>query len=322
MSDRVWAGVDIGGTKTAVSLATRLPEILTKVEFPTLPERGPDYGIELIQTALRESLAGTGTSPDALAAIGVSCGGPLDPVQGLIQSPPNIPTWVDVPIVQILGQTFGVPCRLENDANAGAVAEHRYGAGRGTRHMIFLTLGTGLGAGLILNGKLYRGASETAGEIGHVRLTRSGPVGYRKAGSVEGWASGGGMVQVAERVLAAGEKRGETSSLLEVTRKGETLSARVIAEAAEAGDPAARRIVRISATKLGEALAVLIDLFNPECIVAGGLAMRMGDSLLAPARKVVQREALARAAAACRIVPAELGEQIGDFAALSVAEGL
>jgi glucokinase len=322
MSDRVWAGVDIGGTKTAVSLAARLPEILTRVEFPTLQERGPAYGIGRIQDTLKESLARTGTSPDALAGIGVSCGGPLDPVRGLIQSPPNIPTWVDVPIIQILGQKFGVPCRLENDANAGAVAEHRYGAGRGTQHMIFLTLGTGLGAGLILNGKLYRGASETAGEIGHVRLTRSGPVGYRKAGSVEGWASGGGMVQVAERVLAAGEKRGEASILRGTARRGEALSARVIAEAAEAGDPAARQIVRISATKLGEALAILIDLFNPECIVAGGLAMRMGDTLLGPARKVARREALGPAAAACRIVPAELGERIGDFAALCVAEGL
>lgn len=321
MSEQVWEGVDIGGTKTAVVLSSEPPTLLSRVEFPTLPQNGPRYAIEKIQNAIHELLASQGKDAKSLAAIGVSCGGPLDRVAGVIQAPPNLPTWVDVPLKEILEREFRVPCRVENDANAGAVAEHRYGAGRGTRNMIFLTMGTGLGSGIIIDGRLYRGASEMGGEIGHLRLTRSGPVGYNKAGSAEGWASGGGMVQVAARVLAAAEKRGEVSSLAGIVKDG-PLTARDIADRAQQGDAIAQKIVRMTGTRLGQTLAILIDILNPECIVIGGLAMRLKEYLLGPARKVVEREALPQAAVACRICPAELGEEIGDVAALCVAQGL
>lgn len=322
MKNRVWAGIDIGGTKTAVVVSAGPPKLLSRVEFPTLPENGSAHAIDRIQNTIHESLADCGVEPGSLEAIGVSCGGPLDRVSGVIQAPPNLPTWNNVPLKQILESEFGVPCRVENDANAGAVAEHRYGAGVGTRNMIFLTFGTGLGSGIIIEGQLYRGASEMAGEIGHVRLTRSGPTGYNKAGSAEGWASGGGMVQVAARVLAAAEKRGEHSLLSSRTSDTSELTARSIADAARQGDSAAQRILRITATRLGQTLAILVDILNPECIAVGGLALRLGESLLGPARKVVQRESLTRAAQACRIVPAHLGERIGDIAALCVAQGL
>lgn len=322
VKNRVWAAVDIGGTKTAVVLSSELPVLLSRVEFPTLPAKGPAYAIDLIQKSIHESLTSCGAEPESLAAIGVSCGGPLDRVSGVIQAPPNLSTWDDVPLKEILEKEFSVPCNLENDANAGAVAEHRYGAGRGTRNMIFLTMGTGLGAGIIIEGRLYRGASEMGGEVGHVRLTRSGPIGYNKAGSAEGWASGGGMVQVASRVLTASEKHGRISSLANIAANGEALTARDIANAAQQGDAVAQRIIRMTGTRLGEVLSILVDLFNPERIVIGGLAMRLGESLLGPARKVVKREGLARAVAACQILPAELGEQIGDVAALCVAQGL
>lgn len=322
MRDRVWAGVDIGGTKTAVVISSAPPALLSRVEFPTLPVKGPTYAIDLIQKAIHELLTSLGLGLGSLAAIGVSCGGPLDRVSGVIHAPPNLQTWANVPLKEILEREFGVPCGLENDANAGAVAEHRYGAGKGTRNMIFLTMGTGLGSGIIIDGHLYRGASEMGGEIGHLRLTRSGPVGYNKAGSAEGWASGGGMVQVASRVLAASAKRGEISCLTNAIEKGRELSARDIANAAQHGDAVAQRIIRMTGTRLGQVLAILIDILNPERIVIGGLAMRLGDSLLEPARKVVEREALAQAATACQILPAELGERIGDIAALCVAQGL
>lgn len=318
MTDRVWAAVDIGGTKTAVVIASNPPELLSRVEFPTLPANGPDDAIRKIQAAIRESMAFCGVRPESLAAIGVSCGGPLDRVSGVIQAPPNLPTWDNVPLKDILQKEFSVPCNVENDANAGAVAEHRYGAGKGTQNMVFMTMGTGLGSGIIIEGRLYRGASEMGGEIGHLRLTRSGPVGYNKAGSAEGWASGGGMVQVAAKLLAAQEKRGGVSSL----RSHAELTARDIADAAQHGDALAQKIIRLTGTKLGEVLAVVIDILNPERIVIGGLAMRLGESLLGPARKVVQREALAQAAVACQILPAQLGERIGDVAALCVAQGL
>jgi glucokinase len=297
----MFAGVDIGGTKTAVVLSAAMPEIVARREFPTRPEDGPSPAIALIKRHLREMLA---EADGALDAIGVSCGGPLDRTAGLIQSPPNLATWSDVGITSILGDEFGVPCYLENDANAGAVAEHRYGAGAGSSHMVFLTMGTGLGAGIVIDGRLYRGATECAGEIGHVRLTARGPVGYNKAGSVEGWASGGG---IAQQAAAAGLG---------------ARTAREVAQAAAQGNRTALRIVRTAGRKLGCALSILIDVLNPERIVIGGLAMRMGEAILGPAREVIRREALPEGARGCTIVPAALGEKIGDLAALCVATRL
>jgi glucokinase len=246
----------------------------------------------------------------------------LDRLSGTIQAPPNLATWIDVPITSILERAFNVPCRLENDANAGAVAEFRYGAGRGAQHMVFLTMGTGIGAGIIADGRLYRGAADLAGEIGHVRLTPSGPTGHNKAGSVEGWASGGGMAAVAQQEVPAAISRGETTLLADSLHTQGTLTARDITLAAQQGDPLAQRIIAGTGHRLGEALAILVDILNPERIVIGGMALRLGETLLAPARAALLREALTASAALCEIVPAALGEQIGDIAALCVAIGL
>jgi glucokinase len=319
---RLWIGVDIGGTKTAVVLSSEPPAMLDRIEFPTLPEQGPERAIELIKQSIYRLIDRSRLDRSRLGAIGVSCGGPLDQAAGVIQAPPNLATWVDVPITAILREEFGLDCSMENDANAGAVAEHRFGAGKGTRHMIFLTMGTGLGAGVIADGRLLSGASGQAGEIGHVRLTASGPVGYNKSGSVEGWASGGGMARVAVQEVEAAIRKGETTALAAKLHDDGTLSARDVADAAQRGDELARRILRDTGSRLGEALAILVDLFNPERIVIGGLAMRLGESLLAPARLVMQREALPGSAKICQIVPAALGERIGDVAAICVAMGL
>jgi glucokinase len=312
----LFAGVDIGGTKTAITISMQPPEILAREQFPTAPADGPEHAIARIIESIDQLLVARGLTSADLRAIGISCGGPLNPVEGIIQGPPNLPTWKDVPICSILREHFGVHCFLENDANAGAMAEFLLGAGRGTRDMVFLTMGTGIGAGLILDGKLYRGSSMAAGEIGHLRLTRSGPRGHNKIGTVEGWASGAGMAQVATMSIRAAVARGESTVL---SAADGLITARDVAIAAHAGDAVAQAIVKKVGEKLGEAMAILIDLLNPECIVVAGLAMRLGDSLLGPARTVVKREALAPSALLCRIVPAELGEHIGDVAALCVA---
>jgi glucokinase len=314
-----WIGVDIGGTKTAVVLSSHPPAMLGRIEFPTLPEEGPEGAIQLIKSSIRQLIDSCQVDKSTLASIGVSCGGPLDAAAGVIQGPPNLRTWIDVPITSILQQEFALECRLENDANAGAVAEHRFGAGQGTRHMIFLTMGTGLGAGVIANGALLSGASGQAGEIGHVRLTDTGPIGYNKAGSVEGWASGGGMAQVAAQEVAAALERGEPTLLAALFRAQGSLSAKDVAEAFRQGDGLAERIIQSTGNRLGEGLAILVDLFNPERIVIGGLAMRLGPALLEPARRVMEREALPASAKVCKIVPAALGESIGDVAAICVA---
>jgi len=322
MEKTAWIGVDIGGTKTAVVLAQKPPAILARIEFPTLPEQGPERALALIQQSVHEVMRGSGIGEARVAAIGISCGGPLDQRAGVIQAPPNLSTWIDVPIVSVFGREFGLPCRLENDADAGAIAEHRFGAGQGARHMVFLTMGTGLGAGIVADGRLIRGAAGQAGEIGHVRLSDSGPVGYHKAGSVEGWASGGGIARVAVREVREAANRGERSTLASTLARDGALTAKHVAEAARGGDAVAQRILASTGNRLGQALAILVDLLNPERIVIGGLAMRLGDSLLAPARVAMEREALPGSARICQVVPAALGEAIGDVAAICVAMGL
>jgi glucokinase len=310
--EKVYLGVDVGGTKTAVILCARPPETLGRIEFATLPDQGPERALQLIVESARSLLAQHGLG---VKAIGVSCGSPLDRVKGIIQAPPNLATWIDVPIRSLLEEAFAAPCQVENDANAGAVAEHRFGAGVGTDHMVFLTLGTGLGAGIIANGSLYLGAGGDAGEIGHVRLSATGPVGYHKAGSIEGWSSGGGIAQLAARVLA---RPGRSSRL----RAVENATARDVGIAAQAGDAVARSILRRSGERLGQTLAMLIDVLNPQRIVLGGLAWRMGEPFMAPMRRVMEREALPQTLRACEVVPAALGEKIGDVAAMCVAMGL
>lgn len=315
-SGSLLAGIDIGGTKTAVVLSTAPPEIAWRAEFPTFPERGPNHALEQIISLIRKGLAESGGT---ISSIGVSCGGPLDRVLGIIQRPPNLPTWDDVPIKALLESEFNIPCSLENDANAGALAEHRFGAGRGCQHMVFLTLGTGVGAGLILNGKIFRGASNMAGEIGHVRLTQDGPNGYNKVGSVEGWASGAGMARHAGATIRDAVAAGE---LTQLSNNLEALTARDIGLACQEGDVIATRIVEQTGSRLGETIAILVDILNPERIIVGGLALRLGDKLLGPARIRMQSEALPASAATCSVVPAELGESIGDVAAICIAMGL
>lgn len=321
MTDKVYVGIDVGGTKTAVVISVNPPEVLGRIEFATVPAKGPERALGLIKQGIRDLLAAQGLGASAIKRIGVSCGGPLDRIQGIIQLPPNLPTWDNVPIKTVIEQEFGARCQVENDANAGAVAEHRFGAGQGAKDMVFLTMGTGLGAGIIANGRLYHGVNDLAGEVGHLRLTRTGPVGHNKAGSAEGWASGGGMAQLAAQAVALARKKRQKTSLLEIVKSGRGLTARDVGMAARKGDSVAIGIIQSTGKRLGEVLAILVDLLNPERIVVGGLAMRLGDLLLDHARAVLQREALALSAASCKIVPAALDERIGDVAALSVAAG-
>ncbi len=301
MNRSLYIGVDIGGTKTAVSLGTAGGKIRTRSSFST-PSGVEETISEVIGRIgrVRAHLEAE-ESEDAVAAIGISCGGPLDAEDGIIQSPPNLPGWDGIPVVEELTTRTGLSCYLENDANAGALAEWYWGNGRGCSDLVFLTFGTGLGAGLILNGRLYRGTSGLAGEIGHVRMTDSGPFGYGKNGSWEGHCSGGGI-----------QRR-----YLELT--GESRSAKEVCIAATEGEPISRKVIDESGRYLGEGISWLIDVLNPECIIIGSIFTR-NEELFRPAvEDTVARETLSRSRADCRILPAGLGETLGDHAALGVA---
>ena len=304
-------GYDIGGTKCAAIVGDRGPDgprVREKRAFPT--PGGWREAMDTLAGTARELLAG-----ERAEAVGISCGSPLSSEKGLILSPPNLPGWDEVPAVELARQAHGAPAFLENDANACALAEWRCGAGRGARSMAFLTCGTGFGAGLILDGRLWRGAFGNAGEIGHTRLTPFGPYGYGKAGSAEGYCSGGGIAQLAELIGRGAIQRGEKPGY---PVPGAT--ARDVAIAARAGDPTAREVFWASGEKLGEALALLADIVDPERFVLGSIYARCQDLLEEPMRRALAREALPGAAERVEILPAALGESVGDIAALCIAE--
>lgn len=318
MDKRLLLGVDIGGTKCAVTLGLSEGDdivIKDKSEFLTTDADGT---IVKIKTAVRDVLDRNSLNDEDIQAIGISCGGPLDSSKGVIMSPPNLPGWDNIPIVGILSEEFGVPAAVHNDANACALAEWKFGAGKGTRNMVFMTFGTGLGAGLILDGKLYTGTNDNAGELGHIRLEDYGPVGYGKAGSFEGFCSGGGIRQLAQSL--AGERL-QMGCKVPWCPDGDLtkITAKVVADAMRDGDPLARRIYEISARHLGAGLSIVVDILNPELIVIGSIYSRNEDMMKPIVDEILSREALPLSKKVCKVVPAALGEAIGDYAALSVA---
>lgn len=309
-------GFDIGGTKCAVITADwdgNNINLLKKVKCSTDLNLTP---VEMIDKLIDMADNILDVKPDA---IGICCGGPLDSKKGVIMSPPNLYGWDNVEIVKQLERHYGVPTKLQNDANACAVAEWKFGAGKGTKNMVFMTFGTGLGAGLILDGKLYSGTNDNAGEVGHIRLDKFGPIGYGKSGSFEGFCSGGGIAQLGCTLALEKAQMGEYP---EYFKKGYTqadVTAKTIADAADNGDETALEVYRICGEYLGKGLSVLIDILNPEVIVIGSIFARSHNLLWGPAKKVIEKEALGLSANCCKVIPAELGEEIGDYAAIATA---
>lgn len=309
-------GFDIGGTKCAVTTARWDGEnirLLRKDSCPTDLTISPEAMIDKLIALADAILEGR---PDA---IGVSCGGPLSSQTGVILGPPNLPGWDNVPITAQLERHYGVPVKLQNDANACAVAEWKFGAGKGCRNMVFLTFGTGLGAGLILNGQLYSGTNDNAGEVGHIRLAPQGPVGYGKAGSFEGFCSGGGLSQLGYAMAVEKAKEGIYPLYYQQGMTQKELTAKAIAQAAFAGDETAKEVYRVCGEYLGKGLSLIIDILNPERIILGSIFAR-SSALIRPAmEEVIAKEALSPAAGCCKIFPAALGENIGDYAAIATA---
>jgi glucokinase len=293
--------------------------VTDKTGYSTTDHSGPDRMLSEFLAGIKAILKKQGLSASDISSIGISCGGPLDSVNGVIMSPPNLPGWDDVHIVEFFESKLAIPTAIQNDANACALAEWKFGAGRGTRNMIFLTFGTGLGAGLIIDGKLYSGTNDNAGEVGHIRLDNFGPVGYGKAGSFEGFCSGGGIAQLARTRAMEKFQMGEKVGYCEGFNDLQSITAQKVAKAANEGDPSAIFVFDTCGTYLGKGLSILIDLLNPECIVLGSIYIRASNLLIPSLGRVLNIECLPLARKVCRIVPAELDEQIGDIASLSVA---
>jgi len=312
-------GFDIGGTKCAVLLGIEEGETIRIVDKRAVATELPAYEMIARLFTIADGMMREQGVVGRLTGVGISCGGPLSSKLGLILSPPNLIGWDRIPIVKMAEERFGVPVLLQNDANACAVAEWKYGAGKGFDNVIFLTFGTGMGAGLILNGRLYSGISDLAGEVGHIRLADTGPVGFGKAGSFEGFCSGGGIAQIAQIKARERFQVGLGVSYCGSVAGLPSITAKAVAEAAFAGDPTAIEVYRICGRYLGKALAMFIDLLNPEVIVLGSIYGRTRELLDEVMWAVIREEAYFGSVEACRIVPAGLGESIGDIAALSLA---
>lgn len=317
INESYYIGLDIGGTKCAATLGKEtddLPQIVDKKYFLT-EQKQPKEILEEFSIFIDRYI-----KEYDINGIGISCGGPLDSAKGIIMKPPSLPLWDNIEIVKYFKDKYGIDTYLQNDANACAVAEWKFGAGKGKKNVIFLTFGTGLGAGLILNGKLYSGTNDNAGEIGHVRLTKKGPLGYFKEGSCEGYCSGSGIARLAKIISKQKQYLASYKEFEEIVG-AENISAKTIAEYARKGNVFCKRVYNVSGKMLGKTLSILIDVLNPQTIILGGVYMRANDLINPSMKKELLKESLLFSLGVVEILPAELAENIGDYAALSIAKG-
>ncbi len=305
----MFLGIDIGGTKCAVLKGVG-KNVVYREAFATMD----------CKSTLDKIFSMIEKLDDDYEAIGISCGGPLDEKKGIIQSPPNLPGWDNVEIVKMLEERFNKPAFLLNDANACALAEWKYGAGQECDNMAFLTFGTGLGAGLIINGRLYSGTNGNAGEVGHIRLAKKGEIGFGKYGSFEGFCSGGGIARMGKTLAKKRLEQGKPTAFCPTEQDLDKITAKLLAEYANKGDKDAKKVYDKCGYKLGEGLSIIIDMLNPQVIVIGSVFARSQNLLVPQMQKAIKKEALSVSASVCKIVPAVLGEQIGDVAALITAE--
>ncbi len=308
----VIVGIDLGGTNIAAGVvAADGSRLLTFRSRPTEPEEGADAVLRRMAGTAREAIsAATADHPDIrVLGVGIGAPGPLDTTTGVVLLTPNL-GWTDMPIRQRMADALALPTTLDNDANCAVLGEWWQGAAQGCRDVIGLTIGTGVGGGILLNGAIHHGASDCAGEIGHSTIDAHGRrCACGNDGCVEAYAAGPAIARRAAELIASGAE-----SRLAAPGTG-PLTAQMVYEAAELGDEVAREVVRDTAKYLGAAVANLINIFNPEVVVLCGGVVRAGDSLFLPLRQEVARRAFRPAVAACRIVPGSLGDAAGVYGA-------
>lgn len=301
-------GLDIGGTKLAAGVVDRAGRTRSFLVRPTGNGRDPDAVLADLVALGRRAVADSGVAWENVGAVGIGCGGPLDTERGVLVAPPHLAGWRDVPVTSIAERELGRPAYVENDATAAASGEHRYGAGAGARNMVYLTISTGVGGGVVIDGRLYRGARGNGGELGHVTIDWNGRLcrSCGRRGCLEAYVSGTSIAERAAEALPPG------SALAGLDR----LTAADVSAAARAGDEHAARIWAGTTDALGCGLTSIVNLFEPELVVLGGGVTRAGEQLLAPVRAQVARQAMAPAGQA-RIVTAGLGDRVGVVGAAS-----
>ncbi len=308
-------GVDIGGTKIAVVVGTARGEVIAREQLATEPLLGPEDACDRIAQAASRVSEGL----ELHEVVGVSAPGPLSSRGGRFLNPPNMPSWHGFEITAALESRLERSVRLMNDANASALAEWRFGAGKGTETMIFFTMSTGMGAGLIIGGQLHEGPDDMAGEVGHSRLERDGPVGFGRRGSLEGYCSGPGMAQLTVLRLIAARHDERDSVLFHLDKDFRLVDARDLGTAAKGGDAVALGVLKEVGKRLGQFSAQVVDLLNPEVIVVGTIGRVLHEYILPAARREIDGLAHPSSARRVELRPAALGEQTGDLAAVCAA---
>ena len=306
-------GIDVGGTKIATGLVNQAGEILQRYTTRAHSEKEPEFVIEAIEQAYRAIVAASGVEPAQLEAVGLGFPGNTNGPAGIVLVCSNLPAWDHVPLRDIVARRIGVPVVLDNDTNLAAVGEHRYGAGRGTRHMVYLTFSTGYGFGVIINNQLYVGHTGTAGELGHVVIDIGGPpCTCGKDGCIMAYASGIGMSRMAYEKI---EADAETVLRAMAPSDRRRISGEQIARAAEQGDAVAQEIIRTASYYGGVGLSMIVQILNPEMIVIGGCLTRIGSRLMEPMLAAMREHTQPEMWDSVRIEPWQLGDDLGIIGA-------
>jgi len=301
--------IDLGGTKIIAAIISHQGQVMAKEYHPTLADEGPQSVIDRILSAIDHLLRVRNMGSSQLHSISIAAAGAIDLDQGVITISPNLPGWHDIPLRDIVRKECGVNTFLINDANAAALGEHHFGAGRGVNNLIYLTVSTGIGGGIIINGELYSGPCGSAGEIGHMTIDINGlRCSCGNVGCLEMLASGTAVAREAIRRISQGEE----STLTEMVEgKIDNITAEKVGVAAQGGDSLALEVISKAATYLGVGMVNVVNIFNPEMIIVGGGVAQIGDLFLEPARQVVKERAFQLSAQAVSIVPAQLGDNAG-----------
>ena len=312
--DRPRIGIDLGGTKIYSLLATEEGRVLGEDRCPTQASGGPDAVIGRIVSSLRRALDRAGVTTNEIAGVGISSPGPCDPARGIVTNAPNLPGWREIPLARVVGEALGVPALLENDAAAACYGEYRFGAGRGLRHILYVTLSTGIGGGIIIDGEMYGGKSGAAGELGHVVIDMNGPpCGCGARGCLEALASGTAIARKGEELAESGR----SPTLAGLRREEGRVTAEMMQRAAAMGDTASREAFREAGHYFGVALASYVNIFDPEVIVIGGGVAKAGDLLLEQAGVTMRASAMAQPLKGVRLVVSELGDFVGALGMLA-----
>ena len=316
MSNKALIGVDLGGTKVCVVIADYSGDVLAQKNFPTNSSAGREAVLESIYQGIEQIRQQAGISWDSINEIGLSCPGPVDSEKGILYNPPNLPGWDEVPVKKIFQEKYNKNIFVENDANAAALAEMYFGAGQGYHDQVYLTMSTGIGGGVIVDGKLVKGAHYSAGEVGHNVLVPDGPLcGCGRRGCFEALCSG---TAIARRMREIAKDRPDALWWQKAGGDPDNLKPPILLEAARENDPLSLELLEEVGHFIGLGCAHIVNFLDPEIIILGTLVIHFGELLLAPARKSYLKYVLFPTEHPTPLVPAKLRENLAEMAAVSV----